>query len=244
MAYVRREYPGQKLADYLGAVHPSAVGTGWVAACDDLERASGLPELYTARWLYLEPKFNFAQSRTGVSAELIAAVAWVESRWQRTAVSPKGARGVMQLMPKTGAAISADLGIDPFDPFDATQNILVGAEYLRRLIKRWRGKNPDWVYASYYAGGGTVAKYGPGRFEVYVQRVRRARAAVEATKQRCAGKTVPQPGWPYRKKTTTAPRPSPRPRPGPAPSVAPPQRDGGLAVAVAIAAALFVLGQA
>ena len=191
---------------------------GWVAQCAELEEAANLPGKYTSRWRELEPHFEFAANHTGVGRDLLTAVAWVESRWERTAVSPAGARGIMQLMPKTGAAMAKALALDNFDPFDAQQNILAGAEYLRRLVVRYGGKPVDWVYAAYYAGAGNVSKYGPGKYEVYVQRVRKARAAVHATKQRCGIGGGVVPAWPYRPQPGPSSRPAPRPRPSSRPS--------------------------
>lgn len=191
---------------------------GWVGQCGELEAAANLPAKYTSRWVQLEPHFQFAANHTGVGRDLITAVAWVESRFNRTAVSPKGARGIMQLMPATGEFMAKKLALENFDPFDAAQNILAGAEFLRRLIVRYEGKPIDWVYAAYNAGAGNVAKYGPGKFEGYVQKVRKARLAVEATKQRCGIGGGVVPAWPYRPQPGPSSRPAPRPRPSSRPT--------------------------
>ncbi|HUP46411.1 MAG TPA: lytic transglycosylase domain-containing protein [Thermoanaerobaculia bacterium] len=84
---------------------------------------------------------------------LLAAVARQESRFQTRAVSPAGARGVMQLMPRTAAS----LGVT--DSFDPRQNILGGAKYLRMLLDQFRG-DVSLSLAAYNAGPGAVRKHG------------------------------------------------------------------------------------
>jgi soluble lytic murein transglycosylase-like protein len=87
----------------------------------------------------------------GLPPALLAAVAWQESRGRSDAVSPKGAIGVMQLMPETARR----LGVDPHDR-DA--NIRGGARYLRQQIDRF-GSVP-LALAAYNAGPGAVIRYG------------------------------------------------------------------------------------
>ena len=82
---------------------------------------------------------------------LLKAVAWQESRGQMGAVSPKGARGVMQLMPST----AIELGVDPRVMAD---NIRGGALYLRRQLDRF-GSVP-LARAAYNAGPGAVLRFG------------------------------------------------------------------------------------
>lgn len=86
----------------------------------------------------------------GIRPELLEAVAWQESRGRMGAVSPKGAIGVMQLMPGT----AAELGVRPTDLVD---NIRGGAMYLRRQIDRF-GSVP-LALAAYNAGPGAVIRY-------------------------------------------------------------------------------------
>ena len=87
----------------------------------------------------------------GVDQRLLEAVAWQESRGRMSAVSVKGALGVMQLMPAT----AAELGVDPTNPAD---NIRGGAMYLRRQLDRF-GSVP-LALAAYNAGPGAVIRYG------------------------------------------------------------------------------------
>lgn len=87
----------------------------------------------------------------GLAPGLLEAVAWQESRGRQSAVSIKGAVGVMQLMPGT----AAELGVDPWDE---TQNITGGARYLRRQLDRFG--SVALALAAYNAGPGAVSRYG------------------------------------------------------------------------------------
>lgn len=93
-----------------------------------------------------------ASVRHAVSAPLVEAVAWQESRFNPAAVSPKGALGVMQLMPAT----ARQLGIDARD---ARANIEGGARYLSQMLQRFQGDIPR-ALAAYNAGPGAVQRYG------------------------------------------------------------------------------------
>lgn len=86
-------------------------------------------------------------------AELIWAVIKVESDFRDRAVSPAGARGLMQLMPSTASAIGLRDALDP------EQNILGGAYYLRRLANRFGG-DLYFTLAAYNAGPGAVQRHG------------------------------------------------------------------------------------
>lgn len=97
-----------------------------------------------------------AAQRFGIPAAWIRAVMRVESANDVRAISPKGAMGLMQIMPATWADLRARhrLGGDPYDPRD---NILAGAAYLRELHDR-------------YGSPGFLAAYnaGPGRYEEHL----------------------------------------------------------------------------
>jgi soluble lytic murein transglycosylase-like protein len=93
--------------------------------------------------------------RNGLPPEIVHSVAQVESAYQTKAVSPKGAIGVMQLMPGT----ARQLGADPHDP---EQNIAAGTQLLRDLLLKYEN-DPNPVrraLAAYNAGPGAVSKYG------------------------------------------------------------------------------------
>lgn len=88
----------------------------------------------------------------GIDPDLIRAIMGTESRGKPRAVSPKGAQGLMQLMPTT----AANMGVT--DPFDEDQNIMGGAKYLRQMLDRYKGDIPKTL-ASYNAGPGAVDKF-------------------------------------------------------------------------------------
>lgn len=87
----------------------------------------------------------------GVAAELVDAVIAVESAYQPTARSSKGALGLMQLMPATAAQYAVD------DPFDPAANIRGGVRHLRRLLERF---DLAVALAAYNAGEGAVERHG------------------------------------------------------------------------------------
>lgn len=90
--------------------------------------------------------------RHGVSPRLVAAIIEAESEFNPRAVSRKGARGLMQLMPATASSLDVE---DAFDPFE---NIEGGVRHLRRLMDRFNGNLP-LVLAAYNAGEQAVIAY-------------------------------------------------------------------------------------
>jgi hypothetical protein len=101
----------------------------------------------------LSPHIAAASRRFGIPERWIRAVMRIESAGDPRAVSPKGAMGLMQIMPRTWAELRAryGLGADSFAPRD---NILAGTAYMRELFER-------------YGSPGFLAAYnaGPGRWE-------------------------------------------------------------------------------
>lgn len=93
-----------------------------------------------------------AAQDVALSPTLLEAVAWAESRFNHEAVSHRGARGVMQLMPGT----AADLGVDASD-LDA--NVIGGARYLKRMLDLFDG-DLELALAAYNAGPSAVRRYG------------------------------------------------------------------------------------
>ena len=90
---------------------------------------------------------------SGLEPQLLLAVISAESGFRAKAVSPKGAQGLMQLMPATARR----LGVT--DPFDPEQNVRGGARYLNELMRMF---NDDMrlALAAYNAGEGAVLRYG------------------------------------------------------------------------------------
>lgn len=113
--------------------------------------------------------FVAAGERHGISPQVLAAVAHVESRFRTDAVSPAGAQGVMQFMPATAAS----MGVDPWDPPSAIDG---AARLLRQFQDRFGSL--ELALAAYNVGPGTISRAGgiqPGsQGEKYVGLVRRA----------------------------------------------------------------------
>ncbi|MBI4893656.1 MAG: lytic transglycosylase domain-containing protein [Acidobacteria bacterium] len=111
-----------------------------------------------------------AALRHGLPPEIVHALAQTESAYRADAVSPKGAMGVMQLMPSTAKALAAD-------PANVEQNIDAGTRLLRDLLVKYEN-DPNPVrraLAAYNAGEGAVSRYGgvpPYReTQAYVEKV-------------------------------------------------------------------------
>lgn len=109
-----------------------------------------------------------AAARFDLDPNLLHAVIAQESGGKADAVSPKGAKGLMQLMDGTARAMGVR------DPFDAEQNVYGGARYLRTLLDRWEG-DVKLALAAYNAGPSAVERHGGvppyPETENYVRRV-------------------------------------------------------------------------
>ena len=123
-----------------------------------------------ARQLDARELVTQAAMRNGLPPELLHSIAVVESGYRQDAVSPKGAIGIMQLMPQTARDLQAD-------PSDAEQNVNAGARYLRQLLLKYMD-DPYQVrkaLAAYNAGPAAVDRYGGvppySETQQYVRRV-------------------------------------------------------------------------
>jgi Transglycosylase SLT domain len=94
-----------------------------------------------------------AAKEQNLDASFVSALIRAESNYDSRAVSRKGARGLMQLMPATAKRLSVRR------PFDPESNVRGGVRYLRELVDRF-GHRPDLVLAAYNAGEGAVESYG------------------------------------------------------------------------------------
>jgi soluble lytic murein transglycosylase-like protein len=121
-----------------------------VAAAPDYSRTAGpaapCDPLPSEIW---SPLVRQAAEREGLTVELLTAVIQQESAFRPCAVSPKGAMGLMQLMPATAGL----LGVK--DPFDPKENVDAGAKFLKMLLDRYGG-NLALALGAYNAGPGRV----------------------------------------------------------------------------------------
>lgn len=128
----------------------SMQSTGVVVA----RTGSALATLSAQAGQYL-PLFQKYAEAYGMPLEAVLAMAKTESNFNPKATSPKGAMGLMQLMPGT----AADLGV--INAYDPEQNIRGGVAYMRRMYDEfYKMGGWDAVFASYNAGPGAVRQYG------------------------------------------------------------------------------------
>jgi soluble lytic murein transglycosylase len=136
--------------------HPTGSGELVIKeATKEVPAALYRPELATASasngWMY---EYADRYSRANrLPPALVKAIMKAESNGHRLAVSNKGAKGCMQLMPFTSKRFKVD------DPFDPVQNIEGGILYLKELLTLFQGDLVNTV-AAYNAGPGAVRKYG------------------------------------------------------------------------------------
>ena len=104
----------------------------------------------------LAAQIELASARQQLDPRLVGALIYVESRYRSDAVSPKGAIGLMQVMPATARRYGINTAHQLFDP---AINLDVGTRYLRDLHLIY-GQRLELVLAAYNAGEGAVARYG------------------------------------------------------------------------------------
>jgi hypothetical protein len=165
-----------RLIDGAGVVHLTNAPTD--------PRYRGLPVVSgtSSGWLHMTETSHHQftgdireiSSRHGVDPQLVESVIRAESAFNPTAVSRTGARGLMQLMPKTAVA----LGVR--DSFNPRENIEGGVRHLRYLLDRYPGNVP-FAVAAYNAGEGAVDAHRGippyAETQQYVQRVLQTGAA-------------------------------------------------------------------
>ncbi len=105
------------------------------------------------------PLVEKAARENNLPASLIYGVIWVESRFNPEAVSRVGARGLMQLMPRTAAYLAECIGWEGrMNSFDPAFNIAAGSYYVARLIKQFDG-DVDLALAAYNAGPTNIRRW-------------------------------------------------------------------------------------
>lgn len=116
----------------------------------------------------MEPIIRTVSRAANVDPALVAAVIEVESGFNRRAVSPAGAQGLMQLMPATAMRFGAS------NVYDPVQNVAAGTLYLSQMLRQFSG-NLSYALAAYNAGEANVRTYGGippfAETQAYVPRV-------------------------------------------------------------------------
>ena len=127
---------------------------GWAdeggADTEDAPAANNAPTL-TSGNAEIDDAIVSAAAKHGLPADLLFAVAQTESDFDQSSVSSTGAKGIMQLMPGTAAALGVDAD-------DMVQNIEGGARYLKQQLDDFGG-NVEMALAAYNAGPGAVEEY-------------------------------------------------------------------------------------
>lgn len=95
-----------------------------------------------------------AAHRHRLDARLIASVITVETRWDETAVGSHGERGLMQILPSTGAWLAQKAGLDQYDLSDPETSIELGSYYLAMLLAEYG--SPEKALAAYNGGPGAA----------------------------------------------------------------------------------------
>ena len=107
----------------------------------------------------------------GLDSRTLAAVGWVESRWQADASGSSGEIGIMQIMPGTAQWIAQEMGLEEYDLSDPATNVAMGAWYLRALIAERGSVEMAWAD---YNGGPNALERKPLAARSYIDRVRTA----------------------------------------------------------------------
>jgi soluble lytic murein transglycosylase-like protein len=113
----------------------------------------------------------YSSMANGLDPYDLAAVGWVESRWQADAIGSSGEVGIMQILPSTGRWIADYMGLERYDLADPATNIAFGAAYLRLALNR--EGSMDRALAA-YNGGPNGWDHKPISARGYVDRVRAA----------------------------------------------------------------------
>ena len=152
----------EALAAANGIGNPNRIRAGATLQIPGIDNTKLPPTLQQApERLDLAAHFDRAAAEFGVPADLLKAMAWLESGWQNDKVSPVGARGIGQLMPATVEFTNQRLlGGTRLDPEQPADNIRLSARFLRYLLDRSSG-DPAQALAAYVQGLRSVREIGP-----------------------------------------------------------------------------------
>ncbi|MBZ5576403.1 MAG: lytic transglycosylase domain-containing protein [Acidobacteriia bacterium] len=149
----RHEHDGAKVRLYNGGGYieiESSQIVGYEAE-ESAPAVTGIAQTAAPPVLSPQQLADTAADRYGLPRTLVRSVMSAESGFQPHAVSPKGALGLMQLMPATAQALGANAS-------DSAQNVDAGARYLRQLLEKYHGALYH-ALAAYNAGPAAVDKY-------------------------------------------------------------------------------------
>ena len=141
-----------------GTVPAAAIAAAPTLTADQLARLPAALLSFPDR-LALMPSFDLWAAEYGVPPSLLKALAWMESGWQATVVSPSGAIGIGQLLPGTAAFVAGTLIGVALDPYVADDNIRMSARFLAQLLNLTNG-DVNMALAGYYQGLTSVRRDG------------------------------------------------------------------------------------
>lgn len=124
-----------------------------LAANNDLSKVTAANQVWSTGNNRVDGLIRYYGNQNGVDPYLIYCLMSQESKFSSGATSPKGAQGLMQLMPGTAARYGVT------NPYDMGQSIMGGTRYLKDLLKMFNGR-VDLALAGYNAGENAVIKYG------------------------------------------------------------------------------------
>lgn len=170
MVISTRAMPGWSEVESVVALAPRGSWAHW-----------GMGAMGRPRLDLFDAQFRAAARQSGVEEAWLRAIAHAESGFNANAVSPKGARGLMQLMPQ----LARQYGLA--NPFSSADSIDCAARHLKMLIRRYRG-DMALVAAAYNAGPGAVDRFGGvppyAETRAYVEKVQALHAQYRAALQK------------------------------------------------------------
>ena len=151
---IEKQLRGARDFTFFSLPPPEPIGADMPEAADStMPTAVPTPDCDALQEEQLNPLIDEAARRENLQPDLLRSVIRQESGAHPCAVSPKGAQGLMQLMPAT----SQQFGVS--DPFDPRQNVQAGAKFLKQLLARYGG-DVTKALAAYNAGPGRVDQAG------------------------------------------------------------------------------------